>query len=271
MGLRGVVRRVWRRGRPVPQPRWTPGPDEVGSEASLEVLLKPYLPTDHARQVTATYYIDHVMRETPRPSIVMDLGCGPGNSVDLFRSFDPDIQWVGVDIAASREVRQRTRDDARFVTYDGTRLPFDDRSFDLVYSRQVLEHIQAPLKHLREVARVLRPNGAFIGSTSQLEPYHSRSYWNYTAFGLTELLTEAGLEVKHLRPGIDGMTLIERSFLGRPASFARWFTDESPLNARIDHWGRQRQRSIAEVNLRKLQYAGHITFYARRPGGPPSM
>ena len=32
---------------------------------------------------------------------VMDLGCGAGDSVDLFRSVDPDVSWVGVDIEDS--------------------------------------------------------------------------------------------------------------------------------------------------------------------------
>lgn len=238
MRLAGLVRRI-RRSRP-PRPRAVAvdrGPG--GTVDDLRQLVGPYLPTDHARQVTATFFLDQLMAGSPRPKVVMDLGCGTGDSVDLFRSYDPEVEWVGVDVAASAEVRQRTREDARFVTYDGASLPFEDGSFDLVYSRQVLEHVRRPLDHLCEVTRVLRPGGAFIGSASQLEPYHSRSFWNYTAFGFADLVAEAGLELIQLRPGIDGPTLIERSFLGRPSSFDRWFTDESPLNARIDDEARQ--------------------------------
>lgn len=227
--------------------------------------MAPYLPSDHGRQVGARYYLDLVMNEEPRPRVVMDLGCGRGDSVDLFRAHAPDIDWVGVDIPVSPEVLARQRTDARFVTYDGTTLPFEDQTFDLIYSRQVLEHVRHPVVHLAEVRRVLRPGGAFVGSTSQLEPYHSRSLWNYTPFGFAEIVGEAGLRLVELRPGIDGVTLIMRSYLERPDGFDRWWTEESPLNAVIDDWARETDRSPIQVNLRKLQFAGQFAFLVRRP------
>ena len=251
-GLRPVLGRTTDRAAP-------------DGEASLRKLLGPVVPHDHARQVDARYFLDQVMRHDPRPHVVMDLGCGNGDSVDLFRTYDPDVDWVGVDVPASPEVLARQRTDARFVTYDGLTLPFEDASVDLVYSRQVLEHVRYPVVHLNEVRRVLRPGGAFVGSTSQLEPYHSRSLWNYTPFGFSELATEAGLTVEELRPGLDGVTLILRSYLDRPDGFGRWWLEESPLNELIDAWGRAPGRTAEQVNLRKLQYAGQFAFLVRRP------
>jgi SAM-dependent methyltransferase len=235
------------------------------AEASLGKLLAPYLPTDHSRQVQAVHYVDQLMRATPTPRAVMDLGCGVGDSVDLFRSYDPSVDWVGVDIPWSPEALARQRTDARFVTYDGTALPFPDATFDLIYSRQVLEHVRNVSLHLAEVRRVLRPGGAFIGSTSQLEPYHSRSLWNFTPLGFIELIEEAGMRVVELRPGIDGITLVMRSYLRRPAAFGRWWSADSPLNLLIDEWGRQTGQGPREVNLRKLQFCGQFAFLTRRP------
>lgn len=170
-----------------------------------------------------------------------------------------------MDIADSQEVGQRRRDDASFVTFDGRLLPFPDESFDVVYSSQVLEHVREPSIQFSEIARVLRPGGTFVGSTSQLEPYHSMSYWNYTPVGFVELAAEAGLRVEELRPGIDGVTLTLRSFLGRPPAFGKWWDEESPLNQMIDEWGNRTGRSPALVNLRKLQFAGQFGFLVRRP------
>ena len=39
-----------------------------------------------------------------------------------------------------------------------------------------------------------------------------------------------------------------RSFLGRPAEFAKWWDEASPLNQMIDDWGLQTGRSAASVN-----------------------
>jgi SAM-dependent methyltransferase len=248
--------------KPAATSQGPPGPDK---EASLGTLIAPYIPNDHARQVRAQDYLERLMRSRPSPKVVMDLGCGRGDSVDRFRACAPDVDWVGVDIPLSQEVAQRQRTDARFVTYDGQTLPFGDATFDLVYSEQVLEHVRDPVLHLREIGRVLRPGGALIGSTSQLEPYHSRSYWNYTPFGFAELVAEAGLRLEELRPGIDGVTLVLRSYLGRPAGFLEWFKVDSPLNTLIDDWALETHRTPAQTNLRKLQYAGQFAFLIRRP------
>ena len=77
--------------------------------------------------MNATYYVDRLMGGPDAPRRVMDLGCGRGDSVDLFRRHRPDVDWIGVDIAKSQEVQQRRRSDATFVTYDGERVPVRER------------------------------------------------------------------------------------------------------------------------------------------------
>jgi SAM-dependent methyltransferase len=234
----------------------------------LAVALHDCLPDDHARQVTDRHYVDLVMQTDPVPQVVVDLGCGRGNSVSAFRANAPGVTWIGIDIADSMEAAQRTRADVPFVYYDGWDVPLADASVDVVYSHQVLEHVRDPSFHVTEVARVLRPGGAFIGSTSQFEPYHSRSYWNYTPLGFQALVEDGGLRVEELRPGIDGVTLIMRQFLDRPKRFSQWFADGSPLHELVDEWagrGERGGRSTALVNLRKLQFAGQFAFLARKP------
>ena len=87
-------------------------------------------------------------------------------------------------------------------------MPFADGSFELVYCKQVLEHVRRPEPLLAEVRRVLVPGGWFAGSTSQLELYHSLSMWNYTPVGIVALLEQAGLRAVELRPGSTDLTLI---------------------------------------------------------------
>jgi SAM-dependent methyltransferase len=221
-------------------------------------------PSDHSRQVEAIYYIDnHPLPEDGRTLEVVDIGAGHGGSFDRFSRRFRKLHWVGVDIEDSPEVRGRTRTDCEFRTYNGTDLPFPDNSIDLVYSRQVFEHVRHPELLLADIARVLRPGGAFIGSVSQLEPYHSYSLWNFTYYGFSVLAHDAGLTLKELRPGIDGLSLVTRNLmkfhLRWPVDmFKPWFKLDSPLNQFIAmHF---EPRGTVEINKVKTRFAGHFCF-----------
>ena len=242
-----------------------PPAKEADPTGDLAEALGDCLPDDHAEQVSSRYYIERVVHRGGVPPVVVDLGCGRGDSVEVFRRHAPDVAWIGVDIRSSMEAQQRTRADAPFVQYDGRAVPLGDATVDVVYSHQVLEHVRDPAQYLGEVMRVLRPGGALIGSTSQFEPYHSRSYWNFTPLGFFTLAGDAGLHVDELRPGIDGITLLLRTFLGRPKRFSQWFAADSPAHTLIDSWGRSYDYPTRMVNLRKLQFAGQFAFLARRP------
>jgi SAM-dependent methyltransferase len=241
----------------------------------LEQLLGAAVPSDHARQAVADVYIDRELgRVDGHPWRVLDLGCGTGGSVELFRARDPDVDWIGLDIPGSREAGARRRTDARFATFDGVSIPFADESFDLVYCKQVLEHVRHPAPLLHEVRRVLAPGGYFAGSTSQLEPFHSLSLWNYTPVGLARLLEDAALSPVEIRPGIDALALIGRRLVGRRSRldrvWARWWGGQSPLNRAIDGYGRARRLDARALNATKLVFCGQFAFLAGRPPPPPA-
>ncbi len=226
----------------------------------LGELLGDRIPGDHSRPVLADDYAWRL-----RAARVLDLGCGAGDSVDLFRSVDPQVSWVGADIEDSAEVAGRTRTDAEFVSFDGRRLPFEDSSFELVYCKQVLEHVEHPRELIAEVARVLRPGGHLAGSTSQLEAFHSRSVFNWTPYGLMRVAEDAGLRVVELRPVIDGFTLVAWRALGLPRFFHRWWARESPPYRAIELAARAARLDARTRNQIKLVLSGQFAFLARRP------
>ncbi|MFL5820177.1 MAG: class I SAM-dependent methyltransferase [Solirubrobacteraceae bacterium] len=231
-------------------------------------LLGERVPADHTRQVVAEWYVGEWyrrLRHRSGPARVLDLGCGAGDSVDVFRRFDPDVRWVGLDLQTSPEVASRTRSDAEFATFEGARIPFGDGEFELVFCKQVLEHVRRPEPLMREVMRVLELGGHLAGSTSQLEPYHSLSVGNFTPYGLALLLQDAGLEPVEFRPNIDGLTLVVQRGMGMHRFFYRWWARESPLNRFIGLFGRVARLDRRSVNAIKLLLCGQFCFLARRP------
>ena len=230
-------------------------------KGSFYSSLKNYIPGDHSRQVTPEYFLEHLFGQDDDINVVMDLGCGAGSSLDYFRRKKPGIKWLGLDLERSPEVEARTRAEGEFCTYDGMHIPFADDHFDLIYCKQVLEHVRYPLDLLKEVHRVLRTGGYFVGSTSQLEPYHSYSLWNYTPYGFCCLMEEVGLQVVEIRPGIDALTLIIRRGLAEPGFFSRWWMHESPLNLAIGYSGKAMRKSPQWINLIKLLFCGQFCFW----------
>ena len=93
---------------------------------------------------------------------LLDFGCGTGRHVYEFR--DAGYQTFGVDLGDYLSLR--SPDDkrwfARSTDPDVYRIPFPDESFDLIYSTQVLEHLRYYEPALKEMRRVLKPDGICI-------------------------------------------------------------------------------------------------------------
>ncbi|WP_087000782.1 class I SAM-dependent methyltransferase [Rhizobium sullae] len=228
---------------------------------NLYEAIKGCIPSDHSRQMYSRSVVASLVENGFSPQTILDLGCGDGRSLDMFRSLTPSAKWTGLDIEKSPEVDERVRKDGEFVTYNGVNIPFRDGSFDLIYSHQVLEHVRYPEKVLAEANRVCRSGGRMVISTSQLEPYHSYSFWNFTVFGLHTILTGAGFKVVEMRPGIDGQTLINRALSHNSPEYSAFFNSESPVNQKME----EEPGTARDKNFRKLRFCGHIIAVCFKP------
>jgi SAM-dependent methyltransferase len=228
-------------------------------------LLKAYIPTESSGQASSRYMADKALREGPTPGKVLDLGCGDGVSFYYFAEAAPLAEWTGIDIEPSELIAGRIGDKGKYLVYDGTHIPFEDNAFDLIYSNQVFEHVRYPATVLEEARRVLKPGHYFVGSTSNLEPYHAYSLWNYTPYGFSLLVEEAGLELLELRPRMDAFTMLLARGLGNPRFMYRWWEQESPVNRLIGLSGRIKGKGHAWINATKLLFCGQFVFLLRKP------
>ncbi len=227
-------------------------------------LYKPFLPVDTSFCVNAGYYPKNILNKKSKRLNILDLGCGAGNSIDLFRSINPDVNWFGVDLESSPEGKLRTRTDGDFSTYDGVHLPYEDDTFDFIYSNQVFEHVRHPDVLLKDVFRVLKPGRNFAGSVSYLEPYHSYSIYNFTPYGLIVSLRDAGFKLEEMRSVIDGPALIFRQMLNAPSLLNPFYIKASPFNFLVNVIGILFRLTNSERNFLKLQFAGQVCFLAMK-------
>jgi SAM-dependent methyltransferase len=240
-------------------------------------LLYEFLPGDSSRQTHGLREVKRVLGQlTPAnaPLTLLDLGCGTGDSFAALSGGKRVLRWVGLDVMDSQEVISRARANLPFCAYDGVHIPLADQSVDIVYSRQVFEHVRHPQLVIEEAHRVLKPNGVFVGSTSHLEPFHSRSYWNYTPYGFCLLLRDAGFDSIMVRPGIDSLTLIGRrlfSYLRLSAVFDPFFTIESPANLFLEALLRISGQPAERRNALKLLFSGQFCFSARKQSNHQSV
>lgn len=112
-------------------------------------------------------------------TVLLDVGGGPGYFRDAFTAAGATYLALDSDVgelAGLGTIANGT------VVGSGMQLPFRDRSVDVCYSSNVLEHVPEPWTMAREMVRVTRPGGlVFISYTVWFGPWggHETAPWHY--------------------------------------------------------------------------------------------
>jgi len=104
---------------------------------------------------------------------LLDCGCGDGAFTAELAERAGAGQTHGIEVVDAR-VRAAEERGIRVARTDlNGPLPYEDASFDLVHSNQVIEHLRATDTFLRELRRVLKPGGQLLLSTNNLASWHN--------------------------------------------------------------------------------------------------
>lgn len=117
--------------------------------------------------------------------MVLDLACGAGYGTSLLSSVASRVVGVDIDHLAIDFAKEHyAKSNVEFQLANALSLPFPEASFDTIVSFETIEHLPDIPAYLREVSRVLRPNGIYIVSTPKVRrttmrprnPHHAIEY-----------------------------------------------------------------------------------------------
>lgn len=125
--------------------------------------------------------------------VMIDLGAGENPSHQRYWEIKPS-QFIRVDIDPTKK--------PDLVADLNNPLPFEDNFADIVFVFNVLYILEEPEKFLKEVFRILKPNGKLFLTSPFIfnEAREPHDYFRFTSEGLEKLLKNAGFEKYQIIP-----------------------------------------------------------------------
>lgn len=161
------------------------------------------------------------------PQDLLDIGC----TQDSFMKLCPNCKCVGMDINGGENIVQADINE---------RFPFDDKSFDIIFAGEIIEHSFDDSEFLRECSRVLRDDGVMILTTPNLvslknrflmllgrEPRFAYQRYHYHVYTLKE--------IKKIVGEVFDIIMIQSSYIlyssnreKHSGRFFEWLADKFP-------------------------------------------
>lgn len=89
----------------------------------------------------------------------LDVGCGRGEFTQMFQKAGLNVHALDKDKSDSEFLKDI---DTQYLNFEKDTFPFPDNTFDVVFSKSVIEHLNDPEHFLKEQYRVLKTGGRII-------------------------------------------------------------------------------------------------------------
>ncbi len=129
-------------------------------------------------------------RQLVTNKIVLDIACGEGYGSAYLAGFAQRV--VGVDIAPDaidHATLKYSKNNLEYLTGSCLSIPLDDNAIDVVVSLETIEHISEHDVMMREIKRVLRPDGILVISSPDKLEYSDKPAF-HNPFHVKELYRE---------------------------------------------------------------------------------
>ena len=142
---------------------------------------------------------------------ILELGPGNGKHVPDLMHLADEMTYDGLDISEDMVTECRNiagSESVHFQLYDGNSIPFDEESFDKVFTVNTLYFWDEPGKLASEIARILRPGGILLLTFADKQfmqqlPFVSYGFRLYDREEAGLLLKNAGLSILQYHTFVD--------------------------------------------------------------------
>lgn len=170
--------------------------------------------------------LDAILRNIPNKKCkILDVGCRYGIMLEYLGRHGHDCYGIDPDPDALRLAKEKNLNVKEGYA---ERIPYPDKSFDVVIFSEVIEHLRNPMLAICEISRVLKKGGLIIITTPNLTScwllierfwdwyakvdYHNEHLFYFSPSTLSLLVKRGGFSVK------DNKTVNFVSFLLSPIS-----------------------------------------------------
>lgn len=208
-----------------------------------------------------------------RDLITLDCGCGTGHNLRTLRRYG---RAVGIDITFSGLQYAAAQGELKVAQASATRLPFEDQTFDLVTSFDVIYALPDDMERqaIAEMWRVMKPGGHLLLNVAALEMLRGNhsvlggEVRRYSRRTLRAALERGGFQLLRLTytnttilPLIAGVRFAQR-LLGHEESAAEISVPPAPVNAALSGLLAVEAMALRAMNM---PTGSSLLCLARRP------
>ena len=134
---------------------------------------------------------EEVIKSLSGNETILDIACGTGFGTHLLSTNSTGKVYGGDLSSEAIKLCQKiwNNDNLSYEIMDGTKLKFEDNTFDVVVSFETIEHTTSFNEMIEEIKRVVKPNGIIYLSTPNIKinspsgviknPFHTQE-WDHT-------------------------------------------------------------------------------------------
>lgn len=180
------------------------GTQSGGWNEDLSMLMEALEASSNPIEIAGKKLVIRSVSRLLKPNqTLLEVGCAHGYLLQELKILFPGMLLMGADIISEPLLAFHKRLPAvPLLQFDLAQCPLPDQCVDIVISRNMLEHIQDDRAAIRQMARILKPNGVVIveiPAGPHLFDAHDKMvlhYRRYTMQSLITLLQEENFEIK---------------------------------------------------------------------------